>query len=328
MPENQSDTKVQKNLSVLITGGSGLIGKYLTSLLITSGYKVSHLSRIASQSGQTRVFSWNPQREIIDPGALNGIDYIIHLAGANIGKQRWTKKRKEEIVISRVESARFLHKTIMDHRIPLKAFISASAIGIYGSGTSEKIFNENDPPATDFLGTACRLWEESADLFKTSGIRTVKIRTAVVLEKNDSALSKLMMPGKYGFLIQTGSGRQYMPWIHIDDLCNIYLKAIADAGMSGPYNAISPQHVTHKNFMMVLGKVIKRPVLIPPVPGFILKTFLGEMSDVILKGSRISSEKIENTGYNFIFSDLEDALKNIICSQSPTIFLQSASRLP
>jgi len=312
MPVNQADTNFQKNSSVLITGGSGLVGKYLTSLLLEKGFKVSHLSRNVNQFGKVRVFRWDPGKKIIDPVIFEGIDYIIHLAGANIGEKRWTKKRKNEIVKSRVESARFLNNIIVDNGIRLKAFISASAIGYYGSATSDKIFNEEDPPGKDFLGNTCRLWEEAADLFGNTGIRTVKIRTAVVLEKTDSALSKLMKPAKYGFVVRTGNGRQYMPWIHINDLCNIYLKSIEDSNMNGAYNAVSPHHVTHKDFIRVLAKVMKRPVFLPPVPAFILRAILGEMSDVILKGSRVSSEKIKNAGYRFLFNDLEDALKNVL----------------
>ena len=312
MPEDQTSTNLQKNLSVLITGGSGLAGKYLTSILLSEGYKVSHLSRNANQFGKVRVFRWDPQKKIIDPVLFEGIDYIIHLAGANIGEKRWTKKRKEEIVKSRVESARFLHNVIHDNGIQLKAFISASATGYYGSVTSDRIFNEEDPPGKDFLGNTCRLWEDAADLFENTGIRTVKIRTAVVLDKTGSALSKLMQPAKYGFVIRTGNGRQYMPWIHIIDLCNIYLKAVRDSDMNGAYNAVSPHHITHKDFMNVVAQVMKRPVILPPVPPFILRAILGEMSDVILKGSRISSEKIKNAGYRFLFNNLKEALKDII----------------
>lgn len=312
MSGNQSDNKLKKSSSVLITGGSGLIGKYLTSLLLSEGYNVSHLSRKAISSGKVRVFGWDPEKGILDPAVLNGIDYVIHLAGANIGEKRWTKRRKEEIVTSRVESVRLLHKTITDSKIQLKAFISASAVGYYGTITSDKIFTEEGPPATDFLGSTCRLWEEGADLFVNSGIRTVKIRTAVVLEKSDSALSKMMMPAKLGFLVQTGNGRQYMPWIHIDDLCNIYMKAIVDPSMSGAYNAVSPQHVTHKEFVRTLAKVIHRPVFPIPVPSFVLKAVLGEMSDVVLKGSRMSSAKISNSGYVFLYPELVGALKEVI----------------
>jgi uncharacterized protein len=312
MTENQYVPNSQNNLSVLITGGSGLVGKYLTSVLLEKGYKVSHLSRNVNQFGRVRVFRWDPENKIIDPVVFDGIDYLINLAGANIGEKRWTKKRKDEINASRIETTRLLYNTVVDNKIPLKAFISASAIGYYGSVTSDNVFKEDDPPATDFLGTTCRLWEEAADLFSNRGIRTVKIRTAVVLEKTDSALSKMMKSGKYGFLVQPGNGRQFMPWIHINDLCNIYLKAIEDPDIEGAYNAVSPQHITNKDCMRVLAKVMKLSVPPIPVPALVLKVAFGEMSDIILKGSRISSEKINNTGFRFTYPDLESTLYNII----------------
>jgi uncharacterized protein (TIGR01777 family) len=312
MPEIYASTNIPKNLSVLITGGSGLIGKYLTTTLQAKGYKVSHLSRNIKQQADERVFFWDPLKGLIDPESLDGIDFIIHLAGANIGEKRWTVSRKKEILESRVGSARFLHASIVERGIPLKGFISASATGIYGSGPSSKIFNEQDSPSNDFLGSVCKQWEQAADLYSNSGIRTVKIRSAVVLEKNDSALSKLMMPGKYGFLIQTGRGSQYMPWIHINDLCNIYLKAIEDHLMTGSYNAVAPQHVTHSEFIHLLAKTMNIPVFPLPVPGIILRSLLGEMSEVILKGNRVSSEKIQLAGYSFLFSSLKDALENVL----------------
>jgi uncharacterized protein (TIGR01777 family) len=315
MSENQTDTNMKKGQSVLITGGSGLIGRYLTSYLISEGYEVSHLSRNPDSSGNVRVFRWNPEKNLLDPEVFDGIDFVIHLAGANIGEKRWTVKRKEEILNSRVESARLIFKAVSTNGIKIKAFITASASGYYGTLTSDNIFTENAPPANDFLGTVCSEWEKAADLFSSAGIRTVKIRTAVVLEKNDSALSRLMKPARYGFLVQTGNGTQFMPWIHIMDLCKIYLKALNDEGMRGAYNAVAPQNVTNKTFMQTLAKVINRPLFPIPVPATVLKLILGEMSDIILKGSRISSEKISLSGYAFEFDNLEKALEDVINNQ-------------
>jgi uncharacterized protein len=311
MPESQQAKIIPGKLSVLITGGSGLVGRYLTSILLSEGYSVSHLSRNSNKSGNVRVFQWDTEKKFIETGALEKADYIIHLAGANIGEKRWTKKRKREIVDSRVESARFLYRTVTENKIQLKAFISGSAVGYYGSETSEKIYSENDPPSAGFLGNTCRLWEEAADLFALNGTRVVKIRTAVVLEKTDSALSKLLMASRFGFLVQTGNGRQYMPWIHINDLCNIYLKAIKDQGMNGAFNAVSPIHISHRTFMKNLSEAVKVPVLPIHVPAFLLRLALGEMSDVILKGSRISSDKIISAGYQFLYPDPGAALENI-----------------
>jgi uncharacterized protein len=312
MPEIQSEVTLNKVPSVLITGGSGLIGRHLTSTLLAKGYSVTHLSRKFTHQNNIRILQWDPENGILSPNALDGIDYIIHLAGANIGEKRWTKRRKEEIINSRVDSARLLFNALNIINTKLKAFISASAVGYYGTTTSVKVFDEYDPPATDFLATTCRLCEEGADLFGNSGIRCVKIRTAVVLEKNDSALSKLMMPAKFGILLQTGTGKQYMPWIHIKDLCNIYLKAIDDQKMHGTYNAVSPEHITNKEFMKTLASVMNRWLFPIPVPSFVLKAVLGEMSDVVLKGSRISSEKIVNSGYSFVFKNHKEALLNLI----------------
>jgi uncharacterized protein len=312
MSEKQSLKKTPGGLSVLITGGGGLIGRYLTSLLLSEGFRVSHLSRNANQFGKVRVFRWDPEKEILDPAALEGVDYIVHLAGANIGEKRWTSHRKKEIVNSRVKSAELIFKVISDNKIQIKAYISASAVGYYGSVTSDKIFCEEDPPGSDFLGNTCRLWEESADLFKNTGIRTVKIRTGVVLEKNDSALSKLMMPAKFGFLVRTGTGRQYMPWIHITDLCNIYIKAIEDDNMNGVYNAVSPQHVTHREFVEALASVMQKPLFPIAAPAFVLHAAMGEMSDVVLKGSRVSSEKTGNSRFNFLYSELKEALRDVL----------------
>jgi uncharacterized protein len=312
MVENQIKINKGNCLSVMITGGSGLIGRYLTAIMLLKGYKVSHLSRKTYSYQNVAVKIWDPRRGFIDPDALEGVDILIHLAGANIGERRWTARRKEEIMRSRIDSARLLHETITNSGVPLKAFISASAVGYYGAVTSEHIFTEEDVPGTDFLGITCRRWEEAAELFEKSGIRTVKIRTAVVLEKTDSALSKLMLPGKFGFLVKTGNGKQYMPWIHISDLCSIYLKAVTDPHMTGSYNAVAPQQVNHADFMKTLGDVMHRPVLSLPVTSFFLKAALGEMSDVILKGSCVSPEKIINAGFRFEFPGLHEALQDAI----------------
>jgi uncharacterized protein (TIGR01777 family) len=307
-------TAERNHLKILITGGTGFIGKYLTSKLLGEGFCVSHLSRKQNQDGRVRIFSWDPEKQIVDRAVFDGIDYIIHLAGANIGEKRWTRERRDEIIRSRVDSARLLHKTITENHIPLKAFISASATGYYGSVTSEKIYTENDPPANDFLGTTCRLWEEAADSFKNSGIRTVKIRTGVVLEKNNGALSRLLVPARIGVFPVSGNGRQYMPWIHISDLCNIYIKALTDETMEGAYNAAAPQQIQNREFMRIMANVMNKYNFHPHVPSFVFKTIFGQMSDVILRGSRVSSDRIMNAGYNFNYDALAEALKNELSS--------------
>jgi uncharacterized protein len=298
--------------SVLITGGTGLIGRYLTRFLLSRGYKVSHLSRKKGLSGPVVAFEWDPVRNIIDPSAFNGVDHIIHLSGANIGEGRWTTGRKTEIQESRVATAGLLFRTINQGKYNVKSFISASAAGYYGSVTSEKIFTETDPPATDFLGTTCRLWEEAADQFSNSGIRTVRIRTGVVLEKTDGALSRFLSAARFGIFPILGGGSQYMPWIHISDLCEIYLLALSDKTMNGPFNAVSPVHVSHREFMRLLARVMGKPFIHPPVPSFILKIIMGESSVVALRGSRISGEKIIRQGFTFRYPGPEEALIDVL----------------
>jgi uncharacterized protein len=311
MKENQPNIKLPEKGSVLISGGSGLIGRYLTSLLLSEGYRVSHLSRKVNQFGKVRVFRWDPEKGILDPVIFEGIDCIVHLAGTNIGEKRWTKSRKEEILNSRVGSAKLLLKGISENRIKLKTFVSSSAIGYYGSVTSEKIFSEQDSPSEDFLGSICRQWEESADEFTQTGARVVKIRTGVVMEKSDSALAKLLKTARWGLFPRLGTGQQYMPWIHIEDLCRIYLKAIQDDKMIGSFNAVSPQHMNQIEFMRTLAKSLNKPFFHPPIPSFFLRMILGDMADVALKGSRVASEKIRSLGYKFQYNDLKMALNQI-----------------
>ncbi len=298
--------------TVLITGGSGLIGRHLTLLLQQEGYTVSHLSRRPGKNGNVRVYSWDPEKGLIDREALMNTDCIIHLAGANIGERRWTTGRRKEIIDSRIAAGELLSDTIRRNNFGIKTFISASAIGYYGSETSEKILTEDDAPSSDFLGKTCRLWEESATRFEDPGIRTVIIRTSVVLDKNEGALEKILRPAKYGLIMRLGSGKQYFPWIHISDLCNIYLKAVRDINMKGPYNAVAPQHVNHDEFAVAVGEVLKRPVFLPHVPEWLIRIILGEMSVIVLNGSRISSGKITSAGYKFNFPLLYEALKDIL----------------
>jgi uncharacterized protein len=312
MAENMEDDKNERRQSVLITGGSGLIGRHLTSALLAEGYKVSHLSRKTNSFGRVKVYKWDPEKGYINPRVFEGIDYVVHLAGANIGEKQWSVSRRKEIISSRVDSAILLFRTVSENNLKLNAFISASAVGYYGSVTSEKIYSEEDPPSDDFLGRTCRLMEEAALQFAGIGIRTVRLRTGVVLAKDDGALIRLMNPARFGLVVRLGSGKQYFPWIHIEDICRIYLKAIQDQNMQGPYNAVAPQYINHSDFVRSMAAVMKRPVILLPVPGWIIKTIMGEMSDIVLTGSRISSEKIIRTGFSFRFKKLDEALENII----------------
>jgi hypothetical protein len=288
-----------KKQTVLITGASGYIGRHLKEKLTARGYRVRTLTTNLLHSNVEDCFYWNPGNDDLNRKALESVDYIIHLAGASIGTHRWTRKRKQQILDSRIHSTKLLFDKVHLYNVPLKAFISASATGYYGSITSDTIFNEDSPAATDFLGNVCAQWEKAANQFQEIGIRTVKIRTGVVLSKDAPALQKMLLPIKLGIGSPLGNGRQYMPWIHIDDLCEVYLKAIQDKTFTGAFNAVAPQHITNKELMKILAKVHKRPYWFPQVPAFILKIMLGEMAYLLLKGSRVEPKRLLATGFQF-----------------------------
>lgn len=289
---------------VLITGGTGLIGKHLTKQLLSKKHEVVILSRNPKNNNE---FRWNITENYIDENAFKNITHIIHLAGAGIADKRWTPKRKKELIDSRVQSAKLLFNKIVEYKIPLRGFISASGIGYYGAITSNRIFTETDEPYSDFIAKICTEWETSAMQFKKLNIPVTILRTGIVLAKNGGALQKMNTPL---FLSALGNGKQFMPWIHINDLSNLYTKAIEDTNFNGIYNAVAPQHQTNKSFTKTFGKTIKKVVLPINVPSFVLILVLGELADILVKGSRISAKKIAKN-YNFTFDNLATALQNI-----------------
>jgi uncharacterized protein (TIGR01777 family) len=301
--------------TVLISGGTGLIGRQLGKKLIGKGYDVALLSRSARYDEGVNTYFWDPDKQEIDREAIINADYIIHLAGAGLGEKRWTKKRRREITDSRVKTGQLIHDKLMETKRELKAFISASAIGYYGAITSDRIFLETDPPASDFSGETCRLWEETADRFEDSGIRVVKIRQGIVLSGDGGALVKMAAPVKMGIGSAIGSGNQYLPWIHIDDLCSLFINAIEDPGLKGAFNATAPDYVTYMEFIRTLARILGKPLWIPAIPSFVMKLIFGEMAEILLKGSRVSSEKIIAAGFRFKFPDLEGALKDLYQSK-------------
>ena len=297
---------------VLITGGTGLIGRHLYKKLLEKGYDVAILSRSKQQDPKILSYTWDLDANEIEREAIESADYIVHLAGTNIGDKRWSVKRKQSIIDSRVKTTELIFSKIKAQNKKLKAFISASGIGYYSESPSDRIFVEADAPGKNFLADVCREWEQSADQFKTLAIRTVIIRTGVVLTRRGGALSKMITPVKMGIGSGLGHGRQYMPWIHINDLCNIYIKAIEDTQMQGVFNAVAPDHKTNIQFIKTLARVLNRPFWFPKVPAFMLKLMFGEMSGIILKGNRVSAKKIEETGYEFLFPNLEAAFTNLL----------------
>jgi len=297
---------------VLIAGGSGQIGKYLSNRLLEKGYSVSLLSRKKLLIDEIPTYLWDVEKKRIDYEAIKTADYIINLSGANIGEKRWSSKRKKEILNSRVESNKLLFDKVKELNINLNAFITASAVGYYGVKTSDKIFKETDNPADDFLGTVCYKWEKESDSFKDLGIRTVKIRTGVVLNNGPGALSKMMLPIKLFIGSPLGSGKQFVPWIHIEDLSNLYIKALEDARMNGAYNAVAEEYITNTELTYALAKKMNRPIILPNVPSFVLRIIMGEMAEIALEGSRVSSDKLTESGFQFTFRKIESVLNNLI----------------
>ena len=294
---------------VVISGGTGLVGRHLSSMLGGENYDVVHLSQRKAVKTDFRSYFWDPGRGYCDREAFHEGDAIIHLAGANIGGRRWTGNRKREIVESRTKTAELLYRYSVGSGIMPSVYVTASATGIYGSLTTEKIFKEADPPSDDFLGETCRLWEAAAEPFREAGVRVVMIRTAPVLAPSGSVLTRMTAPAKAGLIVRMAPGNQYFPWIHINDLCSVYMKAVSDTAMSGPYNASAPGHISHDMLMREVARQKRLPLFLPHVPVWLLHDLFGEMSVVLTTGSRISPERLEDTGFRFRYPDIISALR-------------------
>jgi uncharacterized protein (TIGR01777 family) len=295
-------------MKVLITGGSGLIGNRITQLLLEKGIEVAHLTRHRNSKSGVKTYEWDWEKGTIDLKCFEEVTHIIHLAGAGIAEKAWTTKRKRFLIRSRVHTTRLLFKHI-DALDKLENFISASGIGYYGARTTEEIFTAASEPHDDFIAKCCIQWENSADLFKPFA-RVVKLRTGIVLDKENGALPKMSSSIKLGLGAPLGNGEQYMPWIHIDDIANLYIYALTNE-MNGAYNAVSGQHAANKEFTYEIAAQLNRKIRIKKVPSFILKTIYGEMADILLKGSRVDNEGLLKSGFKFSYPDLKSALQNI-----------------
>lgn len=293
--------------NILITGGSGLIGKSLTSLLKSKGFKVAWLSRNPKKEGKQKSFVWHPEAKKIDQKALEWCDGIIHLAGAGVAEKRWTEKRKKTILESRTKSTRLLVKSISKAEKKPHVFVSASAAGYYGFNPGPGVLDEESPQGDDFLAEVVVKWEEEVKKIQALGIRTVILRTGTVLDKRGGALPELLKPPVAAPL---GDGEQYMSWIHYKDLAELYAFMLIQP-LAGTYNAVAPHPVTNKELTKMAAKAKGKPFLPVPVPGFLLKLVLGEMANMVIGGSNLSSTKTENTGFRYKFPHLKEALEDI-----------------
>lgn len=296
---------------ILITGGTGLIGSILAEKLTRKGFEIVFLSRASNEKAAHKTYKWDVTNKTLDSEALSGVKHIIHLAGAGIADKPWSEKRKKEIIDSRVESTNLLFDTLSKYPHQIQSIVCASAIGYYGGNTGSTLLNENSEAGNDFLAHVTKLWENASNQFRAINIRTAIIRTGVVLSLKGGALPKIAMPIKFGVGACIGDGLQYISWIHIDDLCEIFVKAVEDVNIYGAYNAVASTPVTNKVLTDTLAIQLKRWVLPINVPSIALKLFLGEMSVVVLGGSNISNAKILKTGFVFKFDSLEVALDNL-----------------
>lgn len=295
-------------MKILITGGTGLVGTRLSELLTDAGHEVALLSREAASGGPYHTFQWNPTAGTIDPAAVPYADVIVNLAGANVGEGRWTESRKKELLASRLDSLALLTRELAKPGHRVHAVLSASAIGLYGN-TGDQVATEDTPPAHDFLADLAQQWEAAAAPIGALGLRLITPRIGIVLSTKGGALLPLAASVRLGLGAPIGTGQQYLSWIHIDDLCHLFIAMLTDDAWQGPYNAVAPYPATNQAFTEVLADVLHRPLLLPKVPGFALKLALGEQSEIVLAGQHVSDAKVLAQGFEFDYPVLRGALK-------------------
>ncbi len=299
--------------TILITGGKGLVGKPLTQLLLLKGYNIHILSRGDEQQDNPkfRVFKWDVYKHKIDDKCIDGVEIIIHLAGEGIAEKRWTEKRKKQIIESRTESIRMIYDLLKrNNKHTIQAVISASAIGYY-SDRGDELMTEESKPANDFLAYSCIEWEKAVDEGSDLGLRIVKFRTGIVLDKNGGALSQMDKPIKLGFGAILGSGKQWMSWIHIKDVIRMYAFAVDNKDMHGAFNMVTPNPVTNVEMTKAIANTLNKPLWLPKIPSFALKLAMGEMSTIVLGSTKVAAAKIQSAGFKFEYADLQEALEKI-----------------
>lgn len=300
-------------MRVLITGATGLIGSRISAFCrqrnIAVNYLTRHKSKIENKLNY-QGFYWNPNEEEIDSDCLKGVSAIINLAGANLFNV-WTNSYKQTLRESRIASLELLFDTLKNYDNEVEQLVCASAIGIYPS-SFQKIYNEDENEKdASFLGELLQSFEETADKFSTIGIDVAKIRTGMVLAKQGGALPIFAFSVKKYMGALLGSGNQWQSWIHIDDIAEIYLFAVSKR-LDGIYNAVAPNPVTNKELTMAIASHFDKPLWLPKIPKTLLKTFMGEMSEVALSSQLVASKKIEQMGYKFEYNNINKALEDLL----------------
>ena len=299
--------------SILITGGSGMLGTIMTDYLLKNGHEVAHLGRSPS-TGRIKCYRWSVREKYIDPKALDGVDTIIHLAGAGIADKRWTEKRKKEILESRTLSAQLLYETLKTKPHSVRQVISAGGVNFYGLKTGDEWCAEDRTPGDDFLAMVSKEWEQSVLSISELGIRAVSFRIGIVLTEKGGLLKEVARVVKWFVGAPLASGNQWLSWIHVQDLCKMFLHAIKNEEMSGAYNAVAPNPITNRQITQYIAKAIHRPLLVPFVPEFALKLILGQMAEIAINGIRASCDKIKSTGFEFDYTDAQVAINKLIKS--------------
>ena len=288
-------------MKIAVTGSSGLIGSAFVSLLKTSGHEAVCLKRPSQ---------WDPENGTADPAAFSGVQAVVHLAGENIAS-RWTSAQKQRILESRVKGTRLIAETISGLDRPPDVLVSGSAIGYYGDRGNETL-REESSPGNGFLADVCRQWEAATDAATRKGIRVVHIRTGLVLSRDGGAMAKMLLPFKLGVGGVVGSGNQYWSWISIDDVCAAILHCVQAAALHGPVNLVSPSPVTNLEFTRILGRILRRPTILP-MPAFAARLALGEMADeLLLASARVEPAKLLGTRFVFKHRELEPALRYLL----------------
>jgi len=291
---------------ILIAGGSGLVGSRLKEIASNKGYRVSILSR--SKAKGPRFIHWNPSTNEIDKEAITDVDYLVNLSGANIAEKKWTSQRKKALVSSRVDSTNFLVNTFKSINQKLKAVVNASAIGYYQSDLN-RVMKEDEKPASGFMGELCKQWEDAATQIQNNNIRTVIFRIGLVLSNKGGAYQAMALSAKFGLGGYLGNGKQKMPWVHIDDLCNLILFALENENMKGAYNTTVADAPSNKTFTKKLLKSFHSINIMAPTPSFVLKLILGERSEILLNSYNPSADKLLSTGFQFEHTDLAQTFK-------------------
>jgi uncharacterized protein (TIGR01777 family) len=294
-----------ENTFILIAGGSGLIGKRLYAHLYEKGYNVAILSR---DKKERNAYYWNPDKGEIDTSILHKVTHLINLSGVSIAGARWTEARKNEIIHSRVFSTEFLFQQ-KDHFKNLKQYISASGVSCYGVESETKSYTEEDYFGNDFLSEVVEKWEKAADLFSSIALVS-KVRISPVLDSRGGFISEMKKPIQFGAGAVLGSGNQWMPWIHQRDLMAIF-EFIMKNELTGPYNAVSG-NVTNRTLTQMLARKLHRPLVLPALPAWSAKLIFGEMATLFLDGVQVSNQKLKELGFQFQFTELEEALDQVL----------------